>query len=122
MPIKIKQGKGGAAFAVHVIPRASKNEIAGLEGEQIKIRLTAPPVEGEANEALVAFLAEALDVPKKRIEIVGGETSRHKLIAVLGMLPAELEEKLLGKKPADGATSGAPRAARRRPALKPLIE
>ena len=55
MPIKIKQGKGGAAFAVHVIPRASKNEIAGLEGEQIKIRLTAPPVEGEANEALVAL-------------------------------------------------------------------
>ena len=57
-------------------------------------------------------------MPKKRIEIVGGETSRHKLIAVLGMLPAELEEKLLGKKPADGA----PKAARRRPALKPLIE
>ena len=118
MSVKIKQGKGGAAIAVHLIPRASKNEIAGIEGEQIKIRLTAPPVEGEANEALIAFLAETLGVPKKRIEIVAGETSRHKLVAVLGMLPEELERKLLSKKPADGAT----KAARKRPALKPLNE
>jgi uncharacterized protein (TIGR00251 family) len=119
MSLKIKQGKGGAAFAVHVIPRANKNEIVGLEGEQVKIRLTAPPVEGEANEALIAFIAETLHVPKKRVEIVGGETSRHKLVAVLGLPPAEVEAKLLPQKPAGIAPA---RAARKRPALKPLNE
>ena len=93
---KITDAQQGAAFAVRVVPRASKNEIAGQVGDAIKVRLTAPPVEGKANEALIAFLAQELGVRKSRVEIVAGETSRNKVICVLGLSPAEVEERLLG--------------------------
>ncbi len=92
---KITDAQKGAAFTVRVVPRASKNEIAGQVGEIIKIRLTAPPVEGKANIALIEFLAEQLDVRKSQIEIVAGEKSRDKVVSVLGMSPAEVEERLL---------------------------
>jgi len=93
---KITDAQKGAAFAVRVVPRASKNEIAGQVGDAIKVRLTAPPVEGKANEALIAFLAQELGVRKSQVEIVAGETSRDKVISVLGLSPAEVEERLLG--------------------------
>jgi uncharacterized protein (TIGR00251 family) len=93
---KITDAQQGAAFAVRVVPRASKNEIAGQVGDAIKVRLTAPPVEGKANEALIAFLAQELGVRKSQVEIVAGETSRNKVICVLGLSPAEVEERLLG--------------------------
>jgi len=93
---KITDAKKGAAFTVHVVPRASKNEIAGRMGDAIKVRLTAPPVEGKANKALVAFLAEQLGVRKSQVEIVAGETSRNKMVSVLGLSPVEVEERLLG--------------------------
>ena len=81
---------------MRVVPRASKNEIAGQVGDAIKVRLTAPPVEGKANEALIAFLAQELGLRKSQVEIVAGETSRNKVICVLGLSPAEVEERLLG--------------------------
>ena len=93
---KITDAQQGAAFAVRVMPRASKNEIAGRVGDAIKVRLTAPPVEGKANKALIAFLAQELGVRKSQVEIVAGETSRNKVICVLGLSPAEVEERLLG--------------------------
>ena len=93
---KITDAQQGAAFAVRVVPRASKNEIAGQVGDAIKVRLTAPPVEGKANEALIAFLAQELGLRKSQVEIVAGETSRNKVICVLGLSPAEVEERLLG--------------------------
>lgn len=93
---KITDAQQGAAFAVRVVPRASKNEIAGQVGDAIKVRLTAPPVEGKANKALIAFLAQELGVRKSQVEIVAGETSRNKVICVLGLSPAEVEERLLG--------------------------
>lgn len=97
MSLVIKKSEGGTALAVQILPRASKNEVAGVQGNAIKIRLTAPPVGGAANAALIAFLADVLGVAKGRIEIVAGEASRRKLVTILGMAPAEVERRLLGQ-------------------------
>lgn len=82
----------GVTFAVKVVPRASKNQIVGMEGDAIKIRLNAPPVEGKANEALVKFLAETLGVSRAQIEIVRGHASRRKLVRVRGMTAEQIED------------------------------
>jgi len=94
--LKITGAEDGATFAVRVVPRASKNEIAGIHGDALKIRVTAPPVEGRANEALIAFLAKRLGVRKSEVEIVAGATSRRKMIHVSGVLTQEVEERLWG--------------------------
>jgi uncharacterized protein (TIGR00251 family) len=91
---KISSAERGAAFPVRVVPRASKNEISGRHGEAVKIRLTAPPVEGAANEALIDFLAEMLEVRKSQIEILSGHASRDKIVCVVGLLPQEVEARL----------------------------
>ena len=82
----LHDGKAGSALAVRVTPRASRNKIVEVLGDgTIKIHIAAPPVDGEANEQLIAFLAEVLNIPKSRLEIVAGETGRDKLISVLDM-------------------------------------
>ncbi|HXQ38713.1 MAG TPA: DUF167 domain-containing protein [Anaerolineales bacterium] len=79
-------GQKGAALAVRVTPRASRNEIVEmLDDGTIKVRIAAQPVDDEANAALLEFLAEILGVPKSRLDIVAGETGRDKLISVLDM-------------------------------------
>ena len=93
-PFKITNVQGGTTFPVHVAPRASKNEIQGRYGDAIKIRLTAPPVEGAANEALIEFLADRLGVPRRQVEILSGTSSRDKLVRVVGLTPAEVEQQL----------------------------
>ena len=93
-PFKITNAQGGTAFPVHVVPRASKNEIKGRHGDAIKIRLTSPPVEGAANAALIKFLADQLGVPARKLEIVSGASSRDKLVCVVGLTPAEVERRL----------------------------
>ena len=70
----------GCRISVHVVPKASKSELAGLHGNAIRIRLNAPPVDGKANKALCAFLAEAVGVPVRAVELLTGETSRNKTI------------------------------------------
>jgi len=67
-------------FSVHLQPRASKNEIAGLHGGSLKVRVTAPPVEGLANEALIDFLSQSLDIPRRSVCIVSGLSSRNKVV------------------------------------------
>lgn len=94
--LNITSAAGGSAFPVHVVPRSRKNEISGRYGQAVKIRLTAPPVEGKANEALIEFLAKRLDVPKRTIEILSGASSRNKVVCVLGLTPPELEARLIG--------------------------
>lgn len=79
------ESRDGITFDVKVIPRAKRDEIVGVEGDAVKIRLNAPPVEGRANDALVKFLAEVLRIPRAQIEIVRGETSRHKVVRVRGV-------------------------------------
>ncbi len=90
-----QESNGAVTFAVKVVPRASKNQIAGMEGDAVKVRLTAPPVEGKANAALVRFLAETLGVSRAQIEIVTGHASRHKVVRVRGVTAKQIESMLL---------------------------
>lgn len=69
-------------FSVRLQPRASKNEIAGLQGSSLKIRVTAPPVEGLANQALIDFLSELLGTSRRNVCIVSGHSSRTKVVEV----------------------------------------
>lgn len=79
-------GQKGSALAVRVTPRASRNEIVEmLDDGTIKVRIAAPPVDDEANTALLEFLADILGVPKSRLDIVAGASGRDKLIAVVDM-------------------------------------
>ncbi len=74
-----------ALISIRIQPRASKNEIIRMDGGKLKIRLTAPPVDGAANEALVKFLSGQLNVSRSQVEIVAGHTGREKIIKILGM-------------------------------------
>ena len=73
---------GSVVLALHIQPGAKKKEIAGLHGDALKIRLAAPPVDGKANAALIAFLAKACGVPRAAVELVSGETSRSKRVRI----------------------------------------
>ncbi len=91
-------GRLGAAITVRVIPRSSKNEIAEIQADgTIKIRLTAPPVEGQANKALIEFLADILDVAKSKIEIIAGLSGRDKLVTILDLDSDTVQEKILSQ-------------------------
>ena len=92
--IPIRDTRLGAMFQVKVHPRARKNAITGVVGEALKLALTAPPVEGRANQACIAYLAEFLNVPRSSVTIAAGETSRQKLICVAGLSAAQVEETL----------------------------
>lgn len=83
-----------ATLSVRIQPRASKNEIIAMEGGGIKIRLTAPPVDGAANEALVRFLADAFSVSKSHVGIVSGHASRDKIVRISGIDQNRLEQVL----------------------------
>jgi uncharacterized protein (TIGR00251 family) len=78
-------GGGSVRLTVRVQPRASRNEIVGRHGDALKIRLTAPPVDGAANDALARFLAHALDIPVRAITIVSGASSRTKIVELAGV-------------------------------------
>jgi uncharacterized protein (TIGR00251 family) len=71
-------------FSVRLQPRASKNEIVGLQGVALKVRVTAPPVDGLANEAMVELLSKALEVSRRNVCIVSGHSSRTKVVEVSG--------------------------------------
>lgn len=89
-----KQTEISATIAVRIQPRASKNSIMRMEDGSFKIRLTAPPVDGAANEALVALLAGSLHVSKSTIEIVYGHTAREKRVKISGMGEADVTRLL----------------------------
>ena len=72
-------------ISVKVIPKSSKNEIIGWEGDILKVKLTVSPEKGKANEALIALLSKEYGVPKSQIEILKGETSRNKIIEIRGL-------------------------------------
>ncbi len=83
-----------ARIAIRVIPRARRSEIAGRRGDAILVRLAAPPVDGAANAALIAYLAERLDIPQRQIAIVRGAAARDKTVAIEGLMPAEIARRL----------------------------
>jgi uncharacterized protein (TIGR00251 family) len=80
--LQIAEKREGLIFKVAVQPRAARNQVAGLKGDALKIKLTAPPVGGAANKACLQFLAKALGVPKTSLKIQTGESSRTKRIHV----------------------------------------
>jgi uncharacterized protein (TIGR00251 family) len=82
---------GATILSVRIQPRASKNEIRRMENGCLKIRLSAPPVDGAANEALLRFLAELLSVSQSRIEIISGHSSRNKIVRISGMSKTNAE-------------------------------
>jgi uncharacterized protein (TIGR00251 family) len=83
--LRITQRRGSVRFNVRVQPRASRSEIVGVQGETLKVRLTAPPVEGAANAALVELLADALGIPRTSVRIVSGASARGKIVEVDGV-------------------------------------
>jgi uncharacterized protein len=82
--VSVKDVPGGVTFPVRVTPRARKNEIAGVRGEALQVKLAAPPVEGAANAALCDFIAEQLGVRTSAVTLVAGQTSRNKVVRVQG--------------------------------------
>ena len=92
--IPIRDTPQGAVFAVRVQPRARKNAIVGEIGDALKLALTAPPVEGRANEAYIEFLAEFLKVPRSSITIAAGQSSRNKVVRVRGLTAADVADLL----------------------------
>ncbi len=95
MPDFIQAHGRGVYLAVKVQPRASKTEIGEPLGGELKIKVTAPPVDAAANEALVRFLAEVLGCPRGAVHLVRGQTSRHKLIYIDGLTPDQVRAKLI---------------------------
>jgi uncharacterized protein (TIGR00251 family) len=81
-------------LAVKVIPGASRNEICGWLGGTLKVKLSAPPVDGRANDALIGFLAGTLGLPRRAVTLVRGETARQKLVRIDGLAPAEAKKRL----------------------------
>jgi len=82
--MKVYKTKDGIIFKVRVQPKSSKNEVCGLYQDALKVKLTAPPVEGKANKALLNFIADCLEIKKSQVEIVAGHTGRLKTIKVTG--------------------------------------
>ncbi len=79
----------GVRLVVHVQPRASKTEVVGLHGDAIKLRISAPPVDGAANAEVVRFLVETLRIPRRQVRLVQGDTGRRKVIEATGISVAE---------------------------------
>jgi uncharacterized protein (TIGR00251 family) len=92
--IPVRDTSAGVAFAVKVQPRARKNAITGELGDAMKVSLTAPAVEGRANQACVEFFANLLEVPRSSVTIASGETSRNKVIRIAGLSADEVARRL----------------------------
>src|SRR6266853_6373229 len=92
--ISIHDTPDGATFAIKVHPRARKNAITGELGGALKLSLTAPPVEGRANQACIEFLANLLKVPRSSVTIASGQSSRRKIIRVTGLAAEEVRKAL----------------------------
>jgi uncharacterized protein len=92
--IPVRHRPEGASFAVKVHPRAKRDAISGVFGDALKVDLTAPPVEGKANEALRRFFAELLKVPRSSVTIASGKANRLKVIHVAGLTADDLRQRL----------------------------
>ncbi len=94
MIVRASLTRAGLAFAVRVTPRASRTTVAGVRGNALAIRLAAAPVDGAANDALIAFLSDTFDRPRRDITIVSGHTSRDKRVAIAGLTEADFDARL----------------------------
>ena len=92
--IHVGEGASGVSFAVRVHPRAKEDAITGEVGDALKLSLTAPPVDGRANEACIEFFAKILKVPRSSITIASGQSGRNKVIRVAGVSAEYVRERL----------------------------
>ena len=92
--IPIHESAKGITFAVKVHPRARKNAITGTVGDALKLALTAPPVEGKANQAVIEFFADLFAIPRSSVTIASGETSRNKVVRIAGVSKPVAEQRL----------------------------
>jgi uncharacterized protein (TIGR00251 family) len=93
-PTFLRSAADGVLLSVKLQPRASANEVGAPLGNELRIKVTAPPVDAAANEALVRLLAERLDYPRSKVELVRGQTSRHKLVKLYGISVEEVLARL----------------------------
>jgi len=93
----VRDERGGAVLEVVVVPRASRTRVVGEHDGRLKLQLAAPPVDGAANEALLAFLADALGVRRAALALLRGDTGKRKSIRVEGVAAASVEAALAGE-------------------------
>jgi uncharacterized protein len=89
-----KNSPNGVTFAVRVHPRAKKNAITSQVGDALKVALTAPPLDGKANDACIEFFAKLLNVSRSSVTIAAGQTSRNKVIRVAGLTAQQVRDRL----------------------------
>ncbi len=94
LPPYLRSQPDGVFLSVKVQPRACRNQIGGLHGSELKIAVTAPPVDSAASQAVVEFLAETLGLPRRAVTLVRGQTSRHKVFRLGGISADEAAAKL----------------------------
>ena len=93
---QLHNGRAGAAFAIRVTIHARRDEVVRILNDgTVKIRLTAPPVKGNANQALIEFLAEILEISRSQIEIVAGETGRNKLVSIMDLDAETVQKRIM---------------------------
>ena len=94
LPAWLQVRPDGVVISLKVQPRASRNEVGGTIGNELKVKVTAPPVDSAANEALVRFLAERIGCARNAVQIVRGATSRHKQVLIAGVPAADIADML----------------------------
>jgi uncharacterized protein (TIGR00251 family) len=95
LPPKSDKMQGAAIILkIHLLPRASRDEIVGLHGDALKVRITAPPLEGKANKALKRFIAKKLNLSSSQVAIIAGERSREKILKISGVTQEDVEKAL----------------------------
>ena len=92
--IPVGETTDGVVFNIRVIPRASRCELAGVQGDALKIRITAPPVDGAANKECINFLSDILGVKKSQIKIIAGHRSKNKKVSISGINRKDIERVL----------------------------
>lgn len=92
--ITVKESAQGVGFEVKVQPRARKNAVIGVVGDALKLALTAPPIEGRANQAVIEFFAELFEIPRASVTIASGATNRNKVVRIRGLTRQTVEQRL----------------------------
>ena len=89
--VDIRETEHGIVLQVHVVARSAKCEVAGIQGDALKLKITAPPVEGQANAECIRFLSHILGIKKKQVRILGGHKSKKKTVAIEGIGRKDIE-------------------------------
>lgn len=94
LPVWLIEKPNEIILSIHAQPGAKRSNIVGLYGDKLKIAIATPPVDGKANKALIAYIAKILEIPKSKLKIISGESSREKRIRIHGINASECVNKL----------------------------